>query len=78
LVHRNQQEGIEPGSYFVTITKMAMKDGSPIPEGKTAADVEAVQMVPPPYSDPTSENVAQQLTVGATGGSGFNFDIPGE
>jgi hypothetical protein len=56
---------------------MAMPDGSPIPEGKTAADAGAVQIVPPAFSEANPENPAQQLTVSDKGGSDFNFDIPG-
>lgn len=77
LTHRNQQEGIEPGSYRVVITRMAMKDGSPIPDGQSAADVEAVQIIPAPYSDPNTEFPATAVTVTASGGT-FDFDIPAQ
>jgi hypothetical protein len=74
LIHRNKKEGIEPGTYRVVITRMAMKDGSPVPEGKSAADVEAVQIIPPPFSDPNSDAIGTSVTVPAEGKS-FNFDI---
>lgn len=77
LIHRNKEEGIEPGNYRVVITRMAMKDGSPIPEGKSAADVEAVQVIPAPYSDPTAEFPGTAVTVTASGGA-FNFEIPAQ
>lgn len=77
LIHRNKEEGIEPGNYRVVITRMAMKDGSPIPEGKSAADVEAVQIIPPPYSDHSTDFPGTAVTVTASGGT-FNFDIPAQ
>ncbi len=77
LVHRNQEEGIEPGSYRVVITRMAMKDGGPIPEGKSAADVEAVQIIPAPFSDANSEYPGTAVTVPAAGGT-FSFEIPAQ
>lgn len=50
LTHKSDQPGVEPGKYDVTFSKWAMPDGSPIPEGKTAADVEAKQMIPQKYT----------------------------
>lgn len=76
LKHRSEKLGIEPGEYTVTITKMTQKDGSPIPDGKSAADVEAVQVIPPSFSDPTSGNPALQVSVSQSGGA-LNFDISG-
>lgn len=75
LKHKSESDGVEPGEYAVVISKMAMKDGSPIPEGKTAADVEAVQAVPPAYSDPSSDYAGNKVTV-AKDTSTLNFDIP--
>ncbi len=68
LTHRTDASGIEPGTYTVAISKMAMPDGSPIPEGQDAADVGAIQMMPPKYSDPFSETNANIITVPASGG----------
>ena len=59
----------------MTVSKLAMPDGSPIPEGKNAADVDAVQVVPVPFSDPNSDDIAKVTTVSKEGGSQFNFDI---
>ena len=63
LTHKTDSPGVEPGEYVVLITKMAQKDGSPIPEGQSAADVEAIQIVPPAFSDPASESAANKITV---------------
>jgi hypothetical protein len=72
---KGDAQGIEPGEYVVTFTKWAQKDGSPIPEGKTAADVEAVQVVPAAYSNPNLESPPNVVTVKKEGGD-FDFQIP--
>ncbi|WP_166831492.1 hypothetical protein [Thalassoroseus pseudoceratinae] len=68
LKHRTEADGIEPGTYTVAISKMTMPDGGPIPEGKDAADVGAVQVIPPKYSDPSNEMNPNIVTVPAAGG----------
>lgn len=68
LTHRTDAAGIEPGIYTVAVSKMAMPDGRPIPEGQDAADVGAVQIMPPKYSDPFSEMNTNVITVPPSGG----------
>lgn len=70
---RGTEPGIEPGNYVVTVTKMALPDGSSIPEGKDAADVGAVQVVPSTFSDPSQSK--QSVTV-VDKENHFTFDIP--
>ncbi len=70
---RGTQAGIEPGEYVVTVTKLALPDGSPVPEGKDAADVGAIQIVPPSFSDPGQST--QVVTV-ADRENHFTFEIP--
>lgn len=55
VTHRSNKLGIEPGEYVVTFSKMGLPDGSPIPEGKDAADVGAVQLLPNKYTNPNRE-----------------------
>lgn len=55
LTHRSNQPGIEEGEYVVTFSMMGLPDGSPIPEGKDAADVGAVQLLPEKYTNPNRE-----------------------
>lgn len=69
------KSGIEPGTYVVTFSKWAQKDGSPIPPGKTAADVEAVQIIPDAYSNPSIDPPHNIVTVPKEGGE-FNLQIP--
>lgn len=70
-----QNSGIEPGTYLVTFSKWAQKDGSAIPAGKTAADVEAVQVIPEAFSNPSIESPKNVITVPETGGE-FELQIP--
>lgn len=46
--------GVPPGEYAVIVSKWAMPDGSPIPEGKMAADVNAREVTPLQYRDVTT------------------------
>lgn len=55
LLHRSNQPGIEPGEYIVTFSLMGLPDGNPIPEGKDAADVGAIQLLPEKYTNPDLE-----------------------
>lgn len=56
-------EGIEPGVYNVTFSKIAMPDGNPIPEGQTAADVGALEILPPHLTSVNPDNMKYMLTV---------------
>tara|TARA_R100000789_G_scaffold100375_1_gene110180 strand:+ start:29926 stop:30381 length:456 start_codon:yes stop_codon:yes gene_type:complete len=56
-------EGIEPGVYNVTFSKIAMPDGNPIPEGQTAADVGALEILPPHLTAVNPDNMKYMLTV---------------
>lgn len=69
---RGTESGIEPGEYVIIVTKMALPDGSPIPEGQSAADVGAQQIIPAIFSDP--ERSQQIVSVSDAGGT-FSFDI---
>lgn len=67
LVHRSNQPGIEAGEYIVTFSKVGLPDGSPIPEGKNAADVGAIQLLPDKYTNPDRERNLITATVKAPG-----------
>ncbi|MCX7409069.1 MAG: hypothetical protein NTZ32_13410 [Planctomycetales bacterium] len=70
-----KRPGVEPGTYVVTFTKWAQKDGSPIPAGKTAADVEAIQVIPEAYSNPSIEFPKNVVTIDKAGGD-LDLQIP--
>ncbi|QDT41737.1 hypothetical protein Pan241w_18000 [Gimesia alba] len=74
LQHKSGKPGIEPGKYYVIFSKWAMPNGSPIPAGKSAADVEAKQVIPKKYLAVTKagrKNIAE-VTGNA---SSFDFDL---
>jgi len=75
LKHRSGELGIEPGVYNVTFSKVAMPDGSPIPEGKLLGEGGSRETLPKRYTvvDETAraKNVA---TVKKEGGT-FDFDL---
>jgi hypothetical protein len=72
--HQSNEVGIESGTYNVVFSKIAMPDGSPIPDGKNAADVGAVEVLPPKLSNPPAELGINVVTVGADGGA-FDFEL---
>jgi hypothetical protein len=51
------QDGVPPGKYKVLFQKLALPDGSPLPPGANAADVDAKNILPEPYSNPDIVNV---------------------
>jgi len=71
VTHRSNQPGIEAGEYIVTFSKMGLPDGSPIPEGKDAADVGAVQLLPDKYTNPNRE---MNLTIATVKAPGVTLD----
>lgn len=71
LTHRSNQPGIEAGEYVVTFSMMGLPDGSPIPEGKDAADVGAVQLLPDKYTNPNRE---MNLTIATVKAPSVNLD----
>jgi hypothetical protein len=72
--HQSNKVGIEPGTYMVLFSKIAMPDGSSIPAGKNAADVGAAEILPQPLSNPDPEFAPNIVTITETGGS-FDFTL---
>ena len=73
--HQSSKAGIEPGTYTVLFSKIAMPDGSPIPAGKNAADVGAAEVLPGQLSNPPPEFNFNIVTVPETGGAAFDFNL---
>lgn len=73
LVYRTGDAGIPAGEYVVVFSKMVQPDGSPIPEGQTAADVMAVDAIPERYRD-ASDKPLHRVTV-PEGGATLDFDL---
>lgn len=72
--HSSNSVGLEPGTYSVLFSRLAMPDGSSIPQGKDAADVGAVEWLPPQLSNPPPELVMHVVTIPDAGGS-FDFSL---
>ncbi|WP_339734991.1 carboxypeptidase-like regulatory domain-containing protein [uncultured Gimesia sp.] len=64
IKHRSGAEGVEPGQYVVTFSKMVMPDGSTMEKGAEPAAVGARELLPKQYTNPqrTKENVTVQKT----------------
>jgi hypothetical protein len=73
LKHRSGAVGIEPGEYKVVISRYAQPDGSPIPAGKSAADVGAVELLPASYS--SVEETTLTATVPSKGTDAQDFQL---
>lgn len=72
LQYRTGEPGIPAGEYMALFTKVVQPDGSPIPEGQTAADVNAVDMIPDRYRQ--MDGADRRVTV-PQGGTTFDYDI---
>lgn len=72
LTYRSGDPGIPAGDYVVLCTKLTMPDGSPIPEGQTAADVMAVDQIPERYR--RTDNPRNAVSV-PEGGKNFDLDL---
>lgn len=72
LTHRSGAPGIPAGDYVVVFSKLTKPDGSPIPEGQTAADVMAVDQIPERYRQ--IPNFEFTVSVPA-GGKTFDFEL---
>lgn len=72
-MYSNGKPGCPTGEFQVYISKLVMPDGNPIPEGKTAADVQAVDKVPAKYRSPQNPGSSVMVPVG--GKSDLNFEL---
>ena len=72
LTHRSGAPGLPAGDYVVVFSKLTQPDGTPIPEGKTAADVMAVDQIPERYR--AIPNLEFTVSV-PTGGKTFDFEL---
>ncbi len=73
LSNVNNQEGLEPGTYNIVFSKLTAPGGAPIPEGKTAADVGAVESLPHHLSTLNQDSPLYSLRVDA---AKTNVELP--
>lgn len=74
-VGHGPQPGVVAGNYIVTISKIVMKDGSPIPADMTTADAEAEgarEVIPARFTNPERSPLKTQV---ANGDASLDFDL---
>jgi hypothetical protein len=64
VVHRSGQEGIEPGSYTVTASRVLTPEGNPVPSGESAMDHNAEETLPAKYLDSETTPFRVEVTDG--------------
>lgn len=75
LMHRSRSKGIEPGTYYVTFSRFAMPDGSPIPDGKNVTDVGAVESFPSELVNPQPDLARHVVTVREGESQNLDFEL---
>jgi len=75
LKHRSGEVGIAPGVYNVTFSKVAMPDGSPIPEGKLIGDGGSAETLPKRYTVVDETVKAKNVTTVKKEGGTFDFEL---
>lgn len=72
-VYPTGQPGVPTGEYKVLISKLVTPSGDPIPEGKTAADVEAKDIIPAKYK--RLDDLINTIAVGPGGKKDLKFEL---
>lgn len=73
MAYPDGSKGVPVGEYKVYISKLVTPSGDPIPEGKTAADVEAKDLVPAKYKQP--DDLINVISVPAGGKSDVVIEL---
>jgi hypothetical protein len=73
LKYVDGSDGCPAGSYSAIFMKMETPDGSPIPEGKTAMDVGARDVIPSRFKN--RDNPKFDVTVTEGGKAGLKFEL---
>ncbi len=68
LKYRGERDGVPPGTYKVTFSRLTRPDGSPIPASTSAAEAGGQESLPANYSDP--EQSQSMVVIGEKGGTG--------
>lgn len=65
LMHFREGKGVDPGEYMVVVSKMVLRDGSPIPSGTlSAAEMDIREMIPRKFSDYNGSTLKTTVVVG--------------
>lgn len=73
LVNQMGSPGVAEGNYVVLFSKMRTPDGQPIPKDAMAADVEAINVLPPVYNN--MEKSPFRVTVSASGANLETYEL---
>ncbi len=58
VMHWSNKEGITPGSYFITFSKMVKPDGSPLGDKDSPMMVNAKETIAPKWSSPDGDKMS--------------------
>lgn len=78
LTHWTDKQGVAPGSYLVTFSKMVKPDGTPLGETDSPAMVQAKELVATKWSNPEPEKMAalaRRIDIPDGGKSDIEFSI---
>ncbi len=78
LTHWSNKEGIAPGSYLITFSKLVKPDGTPLGETDSPALVQAKELISAKWSNPEPEQMAavmRRVDVPDSGKQDIEFSI---
>lgn len=78
VIHWSNKEGISPGAYLITFSKMVKPDGSPVPPNESPAMVNAKESIAPVWSSLEVEGhlrQARRVEIPAAGKTDIKFSI---
>lgn len=78
VIHWSNKEGVVPGAYVVTFSKMVKPDGSPLGENDSPAMVNARETIAPAWADVNGDRnsaASRRLEIPASGKTDIQFSI---
>jgi hypothetical protein len=78
VMHWTKKEGIAPGSYVITFSKLVKPDGSPLDDSESPAMVQAKESIAPKWSAPDADKMtamARRVDIPDAGKSDIDFSI---
>ncbi len=78
LTHWTNKEGIAPGSYLVTFSRLVKPDGTPLGPTDSPALVQAKETIAPKWSNPTPDQMAavmRRVDIPESGKTDIEFSV---
>jgi hypothetical protein len=78
LTHWSGKEGVTPGSYLITFSKLVKPDGSPLGENDSPAMVGAKELIATQWSNPEPDQMlalTRRVDIPESGRTDINFSI---